>query len=164
MKILASGVQRTEAEKVFTVIRNVDADSITTGMGVRYVGGVPAEDVSADGIQCTKVTAALDPQFLQFAGIAESDIPADGYGLVQNFGIVDNVAISNVGTSITVGTFGGVNSTLLKVGAAAGTFFSGGVASWTSIVPVVPNYNTLQVWATANISNVGNVKGFVRVL
>lgn len=163
MKILFSGVQRTEAEKVFTVVHNVDADSITTGMGVRYVGGVPAEDVSADGIQAVKITSA-DPNMLQFCGIAAEDIPADGFGLVQNYGIVDAVMLSNVGTSITVGTFGGINSTLLKPGAKAGTFFSGGAVTWTSIIPVSPLYNRVQVWGTASMSALGTVKGYVRVM
>ena len=163
MKILSSGVQRTEAEKVFTVVRNVDADSITTGMGVRYVGGVPAEDVSAEGIQCVKTTSN-DANMLQFCGIAAEDIPADGYGLVQNYGIVDEVMLSHVGTSLVIGTFGGVNSTLLKLGGKAGTFFSGGDVTWTSIIPVSPLYNRVQAWATAGVSASALVKGFVRVL
>ena len=83
MKILFSGVQRTEAEKVFTVIRNVDADSITSGMGVRYVGGAPAETVSADVIQCVMISKADDELLIQFAGIAAEDISSDGYGWLQ---------------------------------------------------------------------------------
>jgi hypothetical protein len=164
MKILSSGVQRTEEEKVFTVVRNVDADSITTGMGVRYVGGVPAEDVSADGVQCVKLTVADDPNMLQFAGIAAEDIPADGYGLVQNFGIVNSVMMSHVGSSITIGTFGGINNTLLRPGGRAGTFFSGGPVTFTSIVPVSPLYNRVQAWQTVGMSAQAWSKGFVRVL
>ena len=164
MKILFSGVQRTEAEKVFTVVHNVDGDSITTGMGARYVGGVPAEDVSADGIQVTKITSGTDANMLQFCGIAAEDIPADGFGLVQNYGIVDAVMLSHEGTSITVGTFGGINNTLLQPGALAGTFTSGGAVTFTSVIPVSPLYNRVQVWATAGVSAVGTVKGYVRVM
>lgn len=164
MKILFSGVQRTEAEKVFTVVHNVDGDSITTGMGVRYVGGAPAEDVSADGIAVTKITSA-DANMLQFCGIAVEDIPADGFGLVQNYGIVDAVMLSHEGTSITVGTFGGINNTLLQPGALAGTFSSAGPVTFTSVIPVAPLYNRVQLWATANISNPEiTVKGYVRVM
>lgn len=165
MKILSSGAQREEAEKVWTVIRNVNADSITTGMGVRYVGGSPAENVSADGIQAVKMTVAADPNMLNFVGIAVQDIPADGYGLVQNYGVVDSVMLSNTGTSVTIGTFGGINSTVLRPGAAAGTFTSAAAATWTSIVPISPMYRQVMVWATQNISQATpSVKGFIRNL
>ena len=163
MKILGSGVQREDAEKVFTVIRNVNADSITTGMGARYVGGAPAENVSADGIQCVKTTSA-DPNMVQFAGIAVQDIPADGYGLVQNFGVVDSVMLSHVGTSVTIGTFGGINSCVLQPGAAAGTFTSAQAATWTSIVPVSPMYHRVMIWQTQAISAAASAKGFIRNL
>jgi len=82
-------VNREDPEKIFTVVHNVDADSITTGMGARYVGGVPAEDVSADGIQAVKIdSAGGDPRMKQFAGIAKRDIPADDFGIVQCWGFV----------------------------------------------------------------------------
>jgi len=167
MKILFSGVQRTEAEKVFTVVRNVDADSITSGMGVRYVGGAPAENVSADGIQCVKISKADDELMIQFAGIAVEDIIADGYGLVQNFGVVDSIMLSHVGTSITIGTFGGIRANgFLQVGARNGTFFSGGASFFIGDVSILPRYNTLQAWATVGVSteSLAFVKGFVRVL
>ena len=166
MKILGSGVQREEVEKVYTVIRNVDADSITTGMGVRYVGGAPAENVSADGLQAVKLAIADDPNMLLFAGIAVEDIPADGYGLVQNFGFVDSVLLSHVGTSITIGTFGGINNTLLRPGAVAGTFFSGGPVDFTSVVPVTPLYHRVFIMNTSPgaISAATYAQGFIRNL
>jgi len=164
MKILGSGVQREEAEKVFTVIRNVNADSITTGMGARYVGGAPAENISADGIQAVKTVAADDPNMVQFAGIASLDIPADGYGLVQNFGVVDSVMLSHVGTSVTVGTFGGINSCILQPGGKAGTFSSAAAATWTSIVPISPMYHRVMIWQTQSISGAASAKGFIRNL
>lgn len=160
MLILSSGVQREEAEKVYTIARNVDADSVTTGMGVRYVGGAPAEDVSADGIQVVKIKVADDPNMMQFCGIAAHDIPADGYGRFQNYGIMNSVMLSNVGSSITIGTFGGIGSTLLRPGARAGTFFSGGTNS--SVVPTM--YGRVHVWATQGVSAEAWVKGFIRGL
>lgn len=165
MKILSSGVQRTEVEKIFTIVRNVDADSITTGMGVRYVGGTPAENVSADGVQAVKLTTADDPNMLLFAGIAAEDIPADGFGEVQNFGFVDSILLSHVGTSITIGTFGGINSTLLRPGALAGTFFSGGPVDFTSIVPVTPLYQRVLIMNTSpTMSAAAFAQGFIRNL
>jgi len=164
MKILGSGVQREEAEKVFTIVKNVDADSITTGMGVRYVGGAPAENVSADGVQCVKMTVAADPNMVNFAGIAAADIASGEYGMVQNYGVVDSVMLSHAGTSITIGTFGGINSTILRPGAAAGTFYSAAPATWTSIVPVSPMYNQVMIWQTASVSASATAKGFIRNL
>lgn len=167
MKILFSGVQRTEAEKVWTVGHNVDADSITTGMVARYVGGAPAENVSADGVNVTKLATADDPNMLLFCGIASEDIPADEFGEFQNYGFVDSVMISHVGTSITIGTFGGINSTLLRPGARAGTMFSGGPVDFTSVVPVTPLYHRVFIWATTSPTISGDaptVAGFIRNL
>ena len=166
MRILGSGVSREEAEKVYTVGRNVDADSITTGMAARYVGGAPAEEVSTDGINMVKTTVAADPNMLLFAGIAVQDIPADGYGEFQNFGYVDSVLLSHVGTSITVGTFGGINNCLLRPGGKAGTLFSGGPVDFTSIVPVTPLYHHVMAFNTTGLSAgpAAYAKGFIRNL
>lgn len=164
MRILGSGVQREEAEKVFTIGRNVDADSITTGMIARYVGGAPAENVSADGIQVVKSAVADDPNMLLFCGIATEDIPADGYGELQNYGYVDSVMLSHVGTSITIGTFGGINSSLLRHGGRTGTMFSGGPVTFTSVVPVSPLYHHVMAFNTSGVSAIAHAKGFIRNL
>ncbi len=165
MKILSSGVQRTEVEKIFTVSQNVDADSITTGMVARYVGGAPAEEVSADGNQVTKLAVGDDPNMLLFCGIAAEDIPADEFGEFQNYGFVDNIMLSHEGTSITIGTFGGINSTLLRPGARTGTMTSGGPVDFTSIVPTTPLYHRVFTWATITVSgDAPTVAGFIRNL
>jgi len=159
-------VNREDAEKIFTVIHNVDADSITTGMGARYVGGQPSEDVSADGISAVKTdSAGDDPRMKQFAGIAKRDIPSDDFGIVQCWGAVDSVLMSHVGTSVTMGTFGGIDSTYLRPGPLVGTFFSGGEGSFTSIVPVHYQQGLVQLWnTTPTLSVAGYGKGFVRAL
>lgn len=165
MKILFSGVQREEAEKVFTVAQNVDADSITTGMIARYVGGAPAEEVSADGVQVTKLAVGDDPNMLLFCGVAAEDIPADGFGEFQNYGFIDNIMLSHEGTSITIGTFGGINSALLRPGARAGTMTSGGPVDFTSVIPVTPLYHRVFTFATITVSgDAVTVAGFVRNL
>lgn len=166
MKILGSGVQREEAEKVFTIGHNVDADSITTGMAARYVGAAPAEHVSTDGNAVVKLAVADDPNMLLFAGIAAEDIPSNGFGLLQNYGYVDSVMLSHVGTSVTIGTFGGINSSLLRPGGRTGTMFSGGPVDFTSIVPVTPLYHRVFAFNTAPTLSADNQFGigFIRNL
>ena len=81
-------VTRTEVEKVYMVVHNVEESSITTGFGARYVGGPDTEAVSNDGISVIKHATGTAGD-LNFSGVAAQDIPADGYGLVQVWGFVD---------------------------------------------------------------------------
>lgn len=110
-------VNRTDAEKVFIVIKNVDVDSITTGFGVRHVGGAAAEIASTDGNQSVK--SGLSPLFV---GIAFQDIASNGVGLVQSWGYVNSIAYSAEANK-TVGVTGLANA-FLKAGAVLGTFTS----------------------------------------
>ena len=150
-------VNRTDADKVFTVVHNVDGASITTGHGVRYVGGTGAEVVSADGIQAVKINAAAD--CYNFAGIAAQDIADTEYGLVQCWGYVDSIMLSHEGTSVTVGCLA-ANETILLPGPPNGT--------WTSLQ--IPQglstfgFKYVQVWNTTNVSAQAWCKGFVRAL
>lgn len=152
-------VNREDAEKIFTVIHNVDGTTVTTGMGVRYAGGLPAEDVSADGISAVKITSVT---FMPvFAGIAKRDIPSDDYGIVQCWGAVDSVLLSHVGTSITVGTVGGVVNTYLQPSPIAGVFTSALNMHLTVAIP----YKKLNIFnSSETISAAGYCKGFVRAL
>lgn len=157
--MLIQRVSRTNAEKVFILVHNADGDSITTGFGARYLGGIPGEQVSTDGIQAIKIAA--DGTFCNFAGIARSDIVADGYGLVQVWGYCDSVAYSGVGTQLTIGTLGGHATTFLKVGAAAGTFFSAQAPQGLSTFM----YKWVQIFNTTMISaHPSWGLGFVRAL
>lgn len=102
-----------DPEVVQIVVKNVDGSgSITTGLGVALV----AAGASIDGINAVKSAAA---SVRTFAGIAAEDIPINGYGRVTAWGLAQSVAISNVGTSITIN-----RGDTLKPGAVAGTFFS----------------------------------------
>lgn len=101
-------VNRTDAEKVFIVIQNVDGASITTGYAARYVGGAAAEIVSTDGVQAVKLDA--ESTWASFAGIAMQDIAVNGFGRTQIWGYNGSVAFSNVITSITIGVTGIANS------------------------------------------------------
>lgn len=148
-------VNRTDAEKVFIIVKNGDVDSITTGFGVRHVGGAAAEIVSTDGV--TAVKSGLSPQFI---GIASQDIAPNGFGLVQSWGYVNSVAYSSEANK-TVGVTGIANS-FLKAGAVTG--------SWTSTqAPEAISTGTfkyVQAWTTANISSgpFSYGSGYVRAL
>lgn len=106
-------LNRTDAEKVFILVKNVDGTgSMTTGLAVC----IAEAGASIDGVSATLSTAA---KWKGFVGIAAQDIAINSFGLVQSYGFAASVQISGVGTSITV-TAGDV----LKAGAITGTLFS----------------------------------------
>lgn len=140
-------INRTDAEKVFIVIQNVEASSITTGYGARFVGGAAAEIVSTDGVQAV-MTVSGGATMPNFAGVAAQDIASNGYGRVQSRGYVSSIAYSGVGTQLTVGVTGIANSFLVP-GAAAGTFFSAGVPQ---AVLSTGMGHFVQAWTTTLIS------------
>ena len=103
-------------ERAFMTVKNVEASSITTGMGVALRLGTTA---SFDGTQAVRAGANAGdlPGFL---GVSVRDIPSNQYGLVQIFGNTLSVYLSVTTTSITI-TAGDP----LIPGAVAGSFFSG---------------------------------------
>lgn len=150
-------VNRTDPEKVYTVVKNVDADSITTGMGVRFIGAAAAEIVSTDGINVVKLEA--DASMAQFGGIAVEDIASNGYGRVQVWGIVNSVLLSAEANK-TVGVTG-IATSFLKKGAVAGSFTS--VKTPQSLSSF--GYKYVQALTTTNISGGLNyTKAYVRAL
>ena len=127
-------------------VKNVDAATITTGMGICFV----VAGTSVDGVSALKATAATHKGF---AGIAEEDIPVNGYGIACVAGFTNSILISNVGTSITV-TAGDT----LKPGAVAGTFFS----SVTDAAMSTLLYRYVVTADSATISAAAYVRGIVR--
>jgi hypothetical protein len=114
-------VNRTDAEKVFIVIKNASSAVITTGYGVRFMGATAAEiATSTDGIQVIATDAASAMPL--FAGIAQADIASLGYGLSQVWGYVNSVALSFEAAK-TIGCVSLIES-YLKWGNAAGLFTS----------------------------------------
>jgi len=108
-----SALNRDNGEVVKVTFKNVDGGgSVTTGLGISYVEA----GASIDGISATKYAAA---NLAGFAGVSQSDVAINDYGLAVVWGLANSVAISHVGSSITI-TAGDV----LKPGAVAGTFFS----------------------------------------
>jgi hypothetical protein len=149
-------INRTDAEKIFLICHNVNGATATTGRGQRFVGGTPAEIASADGAQ---VVFSADAAMASFAGIADQDIPDDGYGRVQAWGFVDSVELSAEANKtiacVAIGT------SFLKTGGVSGTFTSTQTAQALSTMA----YKYISVLNTTNISG-GLVygKGFVRAI
>lgn len=111
MDILHVNSQSQESARV--AFKNVDGGgSVTTGYGVALVTSA----ASFDGVNAVRSTAAL---WKGFNGISAHDVPINGFGKATVWGYAASIALSNVGTSITV-TAGDT----LKPGAVAGTWFS----------------------------------------
>lgn len=89
-------IQDKSAEKVTIVVKNVDGSTMTTGMGVALVHtGASIDGVSAVFQPATTYSTC-------FLGIANRDIPVNGYGTVVCWGIADSILLSHAGTSITI--------------------------------------------------------------
>ena len=83
-------------EKVFINVLNVHGATITTGNPVSYALGASNDGIS---VVMPGAAGANSPGFI---GVAKNDIANNDYGLVQIYGFVNSVLLSNVGTSITV--------------------------------------------------------------
>jgi len=84
-------------ERAYMTVKNSDASSITTGMGVMINLNAASFDGTQSLMAITGVTSSQG-----FLGIATKDIAANAYGLVQIFGNCASVLLSNFGTSITI--------------------------------------------------------------
>ena len=113
-------INRTDAEKVYLVVHNVEATSITTGMGVALAAGNEDVVASADGISAVRFTASAELR-PSFVGVAKADIAANEYGLVQSFGYAASISLSPK-TYKTIVLLAGAS--LLGIGGGAGTFMS----------------------------------------
>lgn len=151
--MLIQQLNRTDAEKIQLMVKNVDGGgSITTGLGACF----PISGASIDGISSVKATAALARGFV---GVATQDIAINGFGLVTAWGYVNSVQISNVGTSITI-----TAGDQLKPGAVAGTFFSAVAPEATSTQYYKYVYAATTVPVDLSNLNQSFVAGIVRAI
>lgn len=88
-------------ERAFLTVKSVEATSITTGMAVGLIIGTTASFDGTSAVRMASGTAANLPGFL---GVAVRDIPTNQYGLIQCFGNISSVLLSNVATSVTIAT------------------------------------------------------------
>lgn len=94
--MLIQQLNRTDAERVQIVVKNVDGGgSITTGMGVCFAQVA----ASADGVSSVRQTKALQNSFV---GVAVQDIAINAFGLVTAWGFAASVLISQSVGSYTI--------------------------------------------------------------
>ena len=153
-------VNRTDAEKVYLVVKNVEAVTATTGLGMRYASGANAvaEIVSTDGVNAVLFDA--DAYGGEMAGIAVEDIASNGYGRVQAWGFVNSVLISAIADKTANPT--DISQSFLKKGGTAGSFITGG---GPEAEVISAQFKYVQILNTVNISGGLNyAKGFIRAL
>lgn len=108
-------VNRTDEERVYIVVTNVDASSITKGYAVAFAIGGNSFDGKA-AVMPASGTAANLPGF---CGVADADIPSQTAGRVLAWGFAASVFLSRTNTSVTIN-----QGDPLVPGAAAGGLFS----------------------------------------
>lgn len=92
--MLFKRVGRTSAETAFIVVQNVSGSTATAGYALVFDVGV-----SVDGVRVTQASAT---DLQAFAGVADSDIANNGYGLIQVYGYRASVRIySSTGSSVS---------------------------------------------------------------
>lgn len=122
-------------ERIYGTYKNVEVSSLTTGFCV----ALAAAAASFNGTNaCLAGTAATGRQ-INWIGIAAADIAPNAYGLVQQYGFVNSIYISNTGTSVTI-TLGDAcvpGALAGGVGSAVPTWLNSGFAGVVAIsVPV----------------------------
>jgi len=133
-------------ETIDCAVVNVQGATITTGYPACYT----TLAASVDGVS---VVLPASGSLKTFAGIALSDIPNNGVGLVRAYGFCNSVAIFATGTSGTValGEVMGLGASSLGVNSTGLTSGYGPVLSMTAI-------------GAAITSPGGYAKGFVRTV
>jgi len=147
--MLFQRVNRSDAEKVFVVVKNVSGGALVAGEGVQW-------DVSAtvDGVN---VTTPATAELSAFAGITTEAVADDGYSIIQVYGYNSAVNVLNdITTAMVAGQI------LLPVN-GDGTFSAAAATSDASDGKsgfVV----TLQTLATATTPIANDVKCFIRAM
>lgn len=151
-------VNRTDPERVLINVKNVEASSMTTGVGVCLAIGNEDVVASTDGINAVMFTnsAELKPAFV---GVAKRDIASNAYGPIIAWGWADSIALSQE-ANVTCGLLAG--QSLLIPGAQQGTFTSAD-AAWEALSTLAGRY---VINATTQSTNgaINYTKGFVRAL
>lgn len=89
---------RAEAEKVFIVVQNVYAGTLTAGYSCCFELGT-----NSDGVRVTQPATA---NLAAFAGVADSDIAQNAYGLVQVYGFRTSTYVNSSAGTTTAGMIG----------------------------------------------------------
>lgn len=137
-------------ERIYTTYQNVEASSITTGYAAALALGTAG--ASFNGTQACLAGSGAAGRQTGWLGIASADIAPNAFGLIQQYGPVASVFISNVGTSITIN----VGDPLVP-GAQAGSLFSGAPTYAASGFAFLVASNT-----AAAVSASAMISGFMR--
>lgn len=87
-------VGRTSAETIFVVVQNVSGSTATAGYHLAWDTGASVDGVRVSQIKTTAVQA--------YAGVADSDIANNAYGLLQVYGYRASAAIyASTGSSVS---------------------------------------------------------------
>ena len=141
-------------ENFTMLVKNVDGSgSITTGMGVALCCLAASIDGQAV-VKGTLSTSSAGTTGATFLGIANSDIPINGFGLATIWGVANSVALSAVGTSITV-----TKGDMLIPSAITGTFFSGTVTNQALSSQL---YHYMYALSTITVSTTAYVSAFIK--
>jgi hypothetical protein len=90
--MLFKRISRASPEVVFVVAKNVSGGTLTAGYSCVWDTGA-----SADGVRVTQATTAA---LQAYAGVADSDIASNDYGLIQVYGYRSSIRIySSTGSS-----------------------------------------------------------------
>ncbi|WP_286818758.1 hypothetical protein [Desulfobacter sp. UBA2225] len=92
--MLFKSASRSDAEKVFVVVKNVSGGTLTGGYSCVW------DTSTADGVRVTQNAATT---LTLFAGVADADIANNGYGLIQVYGYRSSAYISYSSVSIVIG-------------------------------------------------------------
>lgn len=91
--MLFKRVSRSQAETVFVVVKNVSGSTITAGYSCVFDVGA-----SVDGVRVTQASAT---DLQAYAGVADSSIANNAFGLVQVYGYRASAYIySSTGSSV----------------------------------------------------------------
>ena len=86
------------ATKLYLPVKTTINTSLTLG----YAVGLALNGVSFDGAQAMLLDSDVADHLPGFIGVANGDIAASAYGLVQCWGFAASVYLSQYGTSVTV--------------------------------------------------------------
>ena len=150
----ATSAQNEVGERFTMLVKNVDGSgSITTGMGVALVCLAASIDGQA-AVKGTLTASSPGSTGSTWLGIANQDIPINGWGMVTVWGVANSVALSAVGTSITV-----TKGDMLIPSAITGTFFSGTVTNQALSTQL---YHYMYALSTITVSTTAYVSAFIK--
>ena len=92
--MISQRINRTNAEKVFVIVRNDSSASIGKGYPIVF-----KFDATRDGLDITDVKSGTAVLNHMLAGLLDTTLAAAGYGLAQCYGVRDDAPMLKCGTA-----------------------------------------------------------------